>query len=162
MTEVAGPKPHDLACAEIAAWRGRCLDLFAKGERSVSQALEVLRACDPSIKIKHLASQRLNDLVGVTSALTLTGKQRKSLDSALKAWEAVDARRKLFAHGVATPLLDKQGSWHIRFDFIVFPQAELVQWTASRAEANEFESDLTTAFKALSTELGQLKKRSAS
>jgi len=129
VTELSGIKPHDQACAEIAAWRGRCIDLYCRGERVVA-----------------------------------TPKQKQAVQAALEAWADVESRRASFAHGVAIALLDKNGTWHVQLDFVAYRsnRADPCRWNLSRSEAESFEARLAEAFKQLSSQLGQVKKRLSS
>src|SRR5207253_8441880 len=106
VTELQVVKPLDQATAEIAGWRGRCLDLFARGERAIGQALEV-RAAEAGAKINHLAGQRVAQLEKIAASREATAKQRLAYDTAVAAWKDVDARRAFLAHGIATALLDR-------------------------------------------------------
>jgi hypothetical protein len=160
VSELPVLRPYDQATAEIAGWRGRCLDLFARGERAIGSALET-SGRDPDSKINHLAGQRMVQLERVAASPEATGKQRQAFDAARTAWKEVDAKRAYLAHGVATPLLDKNGAWQVRLDFTDYRGSKLErrQWTASRSEAYDFEARLASAFKLMSAQLGQLRKR---
>nr|WP_166177670.1 hypothetical protein [Altererythrobacter segetis] len=161
MSDQAGLKRHDLASAEIDGWRGRCLDIFARGERAVSLALEAARAKDGTLKIKHLAGQRMSDLAEIVSAEKATLKQTRAIQTALESWAQVEGRRAYFAHGVVTVLLNEQGIWHVQLDFAAYRSSRVEdhRWNLSRSEADAFEAQLIEAFAELSRELGQLKKR---
>jgi hypothetical protein len=163
---LSGPdllKPHDLAAAEINGWRGRCLDLFARGERAVDMALEAVSKLE--LPMKPLAGQRLADVVRLAVEDTgATEKQSSALLLALERWSLINAHRAYLAHGVATVLLDRQGEWHVQFDFVRYQSKRRDQqrWPLSKDEALQFEAELEQAFKAISAQLGQFRKRYSS
>jgi hypothetical protein len=155
-------KPHDIAAGEIDGWRGRCLDLFARGERAIALSREAAAERNASVTIRHLGGQRPADLAKLVNEDTqATAKQSKTLLSSLDAWLAVEGRRAFFAHGVVTALLDRHGAWHAKLDFTKYQASkrERQSWTCDRQEALQFEADLEREFKQLSTQLGQFRKR---
>jgi hypothetical protein len=161
MNAQEGLKPHDLAAGEINGWRGHCLDVFAKAERAIASTLEVANAQDCSITLRHLAGHRLADLAKLAMSRSATNdKQCKVLLEALDAWLAVESKRAFLAHGVATVLIDRLGSWHVQLDFTKYQGKglERLRWTCSKEEATQFEEELQAEFKRLSTHLGQFRK----
>ena len=53
--------PFEAARDAAAAWRGRCLDVFARSELAVTETLLILAAVDergPPLKLPHLVGQR--------------------------------------------------------------------------------------------------------
>jgi hypothetical protein len=90
-----------------------------------------------------------------------TEKQSKALLAALDVWPGLEGKRTFLAHGIATVLLDKHGSWQARFDFTSYRpnKRERLSWICSKGDALEFEALLEQAFKALSAQLGQFRKR---
>ena len=163
MREFPGLTPGDQACAQIAAWRGRCINLFSRGEAAVIRALEAAIAKGHTITIKHLAGQRTADLEWLTRNETGTVKQRQALSNALAGWAELEARRAYIAHGVVTVRVDKNGLWRARVDFTAYRNGpgEKCRWSFSRTEADDFEMSLERGFRALSAQLGHLRKRLA-
>ncbi|MEO6040698.1 MAG: hypothetical protein ABIP41_02245 [Croceibacterium sp.] len=163
MTEAAVLTPHIQAAAEIAAWRGRCIDVFAKGERAVGQVLELANAKDGSIKIRHLAGQRMADVEEIVDKMTATASQQQAARDAIGNWKDAENKRAFIAHGISTPLLDRNGYWYVHLDFVAYrgSRCEARRWSVSGSEAVEFEASLTEAFKGLATQLGQVRKRFA-
>ena len=158
------PKPHDIATGVISSWRGRCLDFFARGERSVDMALELVSSRDASLSMKPLAGQRLADVVRLAvEEGGATEKQSTGLLLALERWSSINAKRAYLAHGVTTVLLDRHGDWHVQFDFIRYhaKRRDAERWACSKEEALQFEAALAEAFKALSAQLGHFRKRLA-
>jgi hypothetical protein len=164
VSEASIVKPHDLAAAEISGWRGRCLDLFAKGERIIDTVLEAADGGGVPVSMKHLAGQRIADMQKLAAAEKgATEKQRHAGLACLEGWQAVHSKRAFFAHGVVTTLIDKQAGWHVQLDFTRY-QGKLrdrQRWTISQQEALEFEERLVRELQALSAQLGQIRKRLA-
>jgi N-acetylglutamate synthase-like GNAT family acetyltransferase len=162
LSEATPLKPHDLAAAEINGWRGRCLDLYARGERSVDHSLELASRCDGIPAMKPLAGQRLAEVLRLAvEEPGTTEKQSTGLLLALERWSGINAQRAYLAHGVATVLLDRQGAWHAQFDFVRYQgkRREPQRWALSKNEALQFEAELEQAFMVLSAQLGHFRKR---
>ena len=162
MTHQALLKPHDLAADEINGWRGRCLDLFARGERTIDLALETALTGAPGLAMKHLAGHRLADLAKLVSEeKTATEKQKQSLQSSLDSWLASNTKRAFLAHGVTTVLLDRHGDWHAQFDFVRYQgkQRQAERWSCSKHEAWDYERLLERSLILLSSQLGHFRKR---
>lgn len=115
--EAALPRaPFEAAREAAAAWRGRCLDLFARGEAAVTETLLLLAADDElgaSIKLPHLVGQRYDSLSNAIGAEGAFADKGKSAASALERFRQHDALRALMAHGTFTVTLDHRGRWHI-------------------------------------------------
>ncbi|HEX9807601.1 MAG TPA: hypothetical protein VGA34_11970, partial [Alteraurantiacibacter sp.] len=64
MTEIPdkASSPHVVARKQINEWRGRCLDLFAQGEKAIAVLLENARVAQIDVKLHHLAGQRTKEL----------------------------------------------------------------------------------------------------
>ncbi|HWK41069.1 MAG TPA: hypothetical protein VNR60_03980 [Croceibacterium sp.] len=155
-------KPHDLAAGKIYGWRGRCIDFFARGERTVAATLEAVCEKDTSLKIGHLAGQRLSDLRKIVEIdSNATKRQQKIALQALNDWQKVEVRRPYFSHGVVTVLIERNSDWHVRLDFTKYQgkTREPQSWSCSVVEAQQFEAELECAFKNLSSQLGQFRKR---
>ena len=155
-------RPHDLAADEINGWRGRCLNMFARGERSVDVALEAALAAGSGLGMKHLAGQRLADLAKLVSEeKTATEEQKQSLQSSLDSWLASNAKRAFLAHGVTTVLLDRHGDWHAQLDFVRYQgkQRQAERWSCSKHEAWDYERLLERNLTLLSSKLGQFRTR---
>jgi len=159
--EPANLRPHDLAKTEIDAWRGRCLNTFSRAEKAVIKTLETMQSANTKLAIEPLAGQRLKTLEKLASSQSATDAQNAAVASALAEWRQLDLNRPFFSHGIVTELVDRQGKWHVRFDFIAVKKGVLNEQTLhwSKDEATDFESQLHRAFMLLSGQLGQLRKR---
>lgn len=157
----AGLKPHDLAKAEIDAWRGRCLNVFSRGERAVTDSLLLAHQKSPNLRLEPLAGQRLNTLEKLASEHCATEALRTAIQAAIRGWRLYDEERPFFSHGVAIELVDRLSRWHVQVDYIAVQKGvgEPRRRTWSKAEAEGFEKGLHQAFSALSGQLGQLRKR---
>lgn len=157
----AGIKPHDLAKAEIDGWRGRCINIFSRGEKAVTDCLTAASDGKTPVRLEPLAGQRLNSLEKLVGATEATKAQKDALIASITAWRLHDEKRPIFSHGVAIELLDRLGSWHVQFDFVAVSKAAAVpcRTTFSKAEAESFEKSLHEAYTKLAGQLGQLRKR---
>ena len=65
------------------------------------------------------------------------------------------------AHGVAFEAHDTSGEWVVLLDTKVYSakQKEQRRWTVTQDEAVQFQAELTDAFKALSSQAGQFRRR---
>ncbi len=157
----ANLRPHDLAKVEIDAWRGRCLNVFARAERAVTETVLLLREGDTKILLEPLAGQRFSALEKLAPIVPGTEAQEKGLQSALLAWRDLDTKRPFFSHGVVTELVGRTGQWHVQLDFLAVRkgqcEAKRLNWSGEEAAA--FEVKLHAAFKGLTNQLGQLRRR---
>lgn len=161
VSQAAGLKPHDLAKAEIEAWRGRCLNVFARGEKAVTDSLICASTSSCAPRLEPLAGHRLNSLAKLVAAHDATKPERELLCAAIAEWRRHDEKRPLFSHGVATELLDRHGLWHAQIDFLAVHKgaATPVRATFTKPEAEQFETNLHQAFTKLAGQLGQFRKR---
>jgi len=111
--EAALPRaPFDTARDAVTAWRGRCMDLFARSEAAVTQTLIDLAAAQRigvSIKLPHLVGQRFDALsaaIGPEGDFADVGK-------VAAGFRQHDAFRTYITHGVFTVTLDQHGRWHL-------------------------------------------------
>ena len=152
---------HEIARAEIDAWRGRCLDQFAIGEARVGQTLQQAVEAGRAAKLPHLAGQRLESLIALIEQEKLTKKQSLAIGGSLERWKLVEQNRVCLAHGVVTELLDQSGNWFAQFDWVIYKSkaAAPCRQTFSKAEALSLESDLKDIGTSLSRQLGQIRKQ---
>lgn len=144
---------------EVAAWRGHCLNFFARGEMAIGVTL---READAP-KLRHLAGQRLDDLVRIASQTESTEKQAKAFKQAIECWQKVEGHRHFLAHGVASVSFNEKGEWTALFDVTSFrgnkPNDERL--AIRQDEAENFLGKVQQAFQNLSSQLGQFRKRLA-
>ena len=145
---------------EIAAWRGECLNFFARTEAAVSKSLDDAFSAGKVTKIRHLAGQRLADLAELSEQISGTNKQLAAFSNALRTWQSVESKRQFLAHGTLMIAQGQQG-WVAIFDLTTYRGSErsAERWTVTQAEASEFLESLKDAFKRLSGQLGHFRKR---
>ncbi len=130
----------------------------------MTDSLNGARAKLPDLRLEPLAGQRLNSLEKLAQTDNATDAQRAALVKAIALWRRHDEKRPFFSHGVFAELLDRNEQWHVQIDFVTVQKGVCKprRMNLSKAEAEEFEKGLQEAFKALSGQLGQLRKRLAS
>jgi hypothetical protein len=113
------------ATAEVNQWRGRCINLFANGERIVGDALA--KRNPVGTKLPMLVSQKVKQL-----ASDLTGSDPALLEH-LNDFGALLVTRSALTHGVATVWLDRSKSWRV-----------VLQWVSIRASVRKHEEQAFT------------------
>ncbi len=109
------PEPFDAARDEVNAWRGRCLDAFARAEEAVTETLLVLAETErgKAIRLQHLVGQRFDELNTVLGEGGAFAGESKAAANALAAFRQHDELRAFLCHGVANVTLDKHGRWTV-------------------------------------------------
>src|SRR5688572_4240247 len=88
--------PFEAARDATAAWRGRCLDVFARSEAAVTETLLVLAAVDrrgTSLKLPHLVGQRYDALSSAICAGGAFADEGKAALEPLAGFRKHDAFR---------------------------------------------------------------------
>lgn len=96
----------------VNAWRGRCLNAFARAEQAVTEALDRLSrdaARGATVKLPHLVGQRFEALASAISEDGAFGKDAGPARKALEAFRAHDAVRPLLCHGLGKISVDQSG-----------------------------------------------------
>ena len=109
-------EPFEAARAAASAWRGRCLDVFARSEAAVTETLLVLVGVDGrgnALKLPHLVGQRYDALSKAVGAGGVFADEGKIAVEALTKFREHDALRTQISHGVFTVTLDHRGQWHL-------------------------------------------------
>ncbi len=99
-----------------AAWRGRCLDVFARSEAAVTETLLVLAAVKgrgTSLKLPHLVGQRYDALSHAIDAGGAFADEGTAAAQAVAEFRKHDGFRTQISHGVFTVTLDHRGQWHL-------------------------------------------------
>lgn len=144
------------------AWRGRCLDLFARSESAVSETLLVL-ANTPErgtlVRLLHLVGQRfeeLANLIGPAGAFALEGK---ASSAALSVFRTHEDLRVSLCHGVGKVVLDQQGRWLLLLRTLAFrsKQPQRMVRVVEANEADEIVNSLRSAGQRLVSELAKLR-----
>lgn len=155
--------PFDAARDAVAAWRGRCLDAFARSEAAVTETLLVLAAVDErgsSLKLPHLVGQRydaLSNAIGVGGPFAEEGK---SAAMYLNEFQTHNAFRTQISHGVFHVTLDHRSQWTVVARVLALragqPKRDVL--VADRAEAFELLETLEMDGRRLGSALGQLRR----
>lgn len=142
-------------------WRGQCVALFARGEEAVWRTLRHAAAAGHTVKFEHLAGQRMNTLRELADATGGTAKQDRRLKAALDDWQKLEERRRFLAHGAASVWTGARAQWLLALDLTFARQGrpEDERWALRPEEMEAYRAALEAAFKALSRELGQLRKQ---
>jgi hypothetical protein len=151
--------PHEIAQAEIEAWRGRMIGLYTRCEHAISKTLVAATSSDQLPKLPNLASQRVTALEKALAKLTLPAKISRVAPEALQKWRNSDADRNFLAHGLVSATIDKNGRWMATFEMLLFDasQTPLRRWSIWKREAEERELDLKTQADELCTKLGNVR-----
>ncbi|MCK0099022.1 hypothetical protein MWU38_06490 [Qipengyuania sp. S6317L1] len=158
--EIQSVSAHQIARAEIDSWRGRCMDIYARSERAVSEVLQTAQECGQSVKLSAMAGPRLAEVQGLAERLTQTGKQRQAASNAIIRWRGIEPKRAYLAHGELTTLLDREDRWHARLDLTRFKANRPIEevWVMAHNEVEAFEEELQESFAQLKQQLGMLRK----
>jgi hypothetical protein len=154
-------KQHDIARAEIEAWRGECLDHFAQGDAMIGALLEFALAKGIEVQLFQFATQRTLEAGRLLEQVGGTEAEVRDASAALEAWQGVESRGEMLAHGTVTEVLDRHGKWHAIIDTVTYRagKANRGRWAVSQAESEEFGKQLAGAFTKLKAQLGCLRLR---
>lgn len=152
---------HDIARAEIEAWRGECLDLFAKGDALIGTLLALALDKGHGIHLPQLSGQRTMEAIRLVS---LVGGTEDEVDEAAKAlddWQAIESRGELLAHGTVTEVLDREDNWHALIDTVTYRAGKLHRgrWAVGALETDEFRQQIIATFGRLKAQLGRVRLR---
>ncbi|MBM2711057.1 hypothetical protein JQK88_07305 [Mesorhizobium caraganae] len=150
------------AITAVNAWRGRCLDLFARSEVAVSETLLVMANTtrDGAIaKLPHLVGHRFEELATLIGTTGAFGSEGKACAAALSAFRPHEGLRASLAHGVGKVVLDQQGNWLLVLRTLTFrsKQPERTAVVIEQNEAHEIAKSLQTAGQRLVSELANLR-----
>jgi hypothetical protein len=157
-------EPFDHARHAVNAWRGRCMDAFARAEAAVTEMLLILSGVEhrgAEVKLQHLVGQRFEGLAIALGAGGAFAAEGKAASAALGAFRVNEELRVLLCHGVGSITLDVQGRWTIVLRVLSLrgrkPARELRVF--EEAEAAALASELCAASQKLCSQLGNLRAR---
>jgi len=147
---------HDVARAEIEAWRGECLDLLAQGEAMIGALLELALERHYEIELDARASQRTLEAMRLLELIGGSDEEIKNGVDALVLWQNVESRGELLSHGQLTETLDRKGRWYAIVDMVTYRAGKphKGRMVANRDDADEFSKQLTRAHTKLKLQLG--------
>ncbi len=146
---------HEIAHAEVEAWRGECLSICAKGQALIGRLLELARASGKRVRLLDKAQHRTVEAMRLADLMT-GETQAEDADAVLSQWQSLESRCELLASGVATETVDRSGNWFAMFDLASYRSGRVVRgrWTVSREEAESFLQELDHSFTMLNQQLG--------
>jgi hypothetical protein len=155
------PNQHDIARAEIEAWRGECLDLFAKGDALIGTLLALALDKGHDIHLPQLSGQRTMEAIRLVALVGGTDAEVEDAGKALDDWQAIESRGELLAHGTVTEVLDREGNWHALIDTVTYRAGKLNRgrWAVGQLETDEFRQQIVASFGRLKAELGRVRLR---
>lgn len=145
----------------VCAWRGRCLEVFARAEHSVADCLRALVEAGIALgrdARNPFASARLKALAGCITPERFGGHGEAAL-ARIAEWERIHEDRAPLAHGVVKANADGLTIRHTSFDGKAetrHPARHL-----SRIEMLEMLAELEAAQMRLHNQLGQIKAMAA-
>jgi hypothetical protein len=152
---------HDIARAEIEAWRGECLDLFAKGDGLIGTLLALALDKGHEIHLPQLSVQRTMEAIRLVALVGGTDEEIEDAGKALDDWQAIESRGELLAHGTITEVLDREGNWHALIDTVTYRAGKLNRgrWAVGQLETEEFRQQIVGGFNRLKAQLGHVRLR---
>ena len=151
--------PWAQVTSEVNAWRGACLQCFARAEAAVTEALLFLSGAGQrggAVQLRHLTGQRLEDIGQAIGPGGPFGTEGSAAYEALTNFRTYEVLR---AH-VARIALERNGTW-----VVVFRHLSIRSRTAHRstialeqAEAIETLADLKRKTQQLDTALTNLRR----
>ncbi|RWD01431.1 MAG: hypothetical protein EOS58_25495 [Mesorhizobium sp.] len=151
------------ALTAVNAWRGRCLDIFARSEAAVSETLLVLADSSRQgavVKLPHLVGQRFEELATLIGPDGAFAPEGRASAAALLAFRPHESLRASLAHGVGKVAVDRQGNWLLVLRTLAFrskqPQRSVL--VLEQSEAEEMVKSLQTTGRRLVSELGNLRQ----
>ena len=147
---------HDIARAEIEAWRGECLDLLAQGEAMVGALLELGRERGHAVELHDSSAQRTLEAMRLVEAIGGSEEEIRDAFAALALWQGVESRAELLSHGRMTEALDRKGQWYAVIDMVTYRAGKphKGRWVVNRDDADEFHKQLNRAHTKLKLQLG--------
>lgn len=152
---------HDVARAEIEAWRGECLDVFSLSEAMIGALLELARERGFEVELHEHPLQRTLEVVKLVELVEGSDQERQDARDALARWQGVESRGEMLARGAVTETLDRKGQWYAIIDMVNYRsgKANKGRWVVSRAEADEFQDQLKRAHTKIKLQLGCVRLR---
>lgn len=118
------------ATSEVNAWRGACLQCFARAEAAVTETLLLLSAIGGrggAVQLRHLTGQRLEDIAQAIGPGGPFAAEGGVAHEALASFRTYEALRAHLAHDVARVALERNGTW-----VVVLRHLEIRSRTAHR------------------------------
>jgi hypothetical protein len=114
---------HEAATDDVNRWRGHCIECFARLERSMGEALELMASVSPSAKRLPLTfGDKVKGLRSAISPAAVFANAR--LLKALQATDALLEQRNRIVHASGKVWIDSAGNWAWAYRFKPAGKAE--------------------------------------
>ena len=113
-----GDLPWAQVTSEVNAWRGACLQCFARAEAAVTDALLFLSGVGQrgaAVQLRHLTGQRLEDIAQAIGPGGPFAAEGGAAHEALASFRIYESLRAHLAHDVARIALERNGAWVVVF-----------------------------------------------
>jgi hypothetical protein len=118
ITTSAEEHPWPRIISEVNAWRGACLQAFARAEAAVSETLLFLSGVGErgtTVQLRHLVGQRLEDLAQALGTEGAFKTEGNAAPEALENFRKFEGLRVHLAHDVARIAVERNGCWVVVF-----------------------------------------------
>jgi len=152
---------HDIARAEIEAWRGECLDLVAQSEAMIGALLELALEKGFEVELYQQAAQRTLEAMRLIELVGGSEEEVRDAIDALILWQEVESRGEMLAHGMVTEALDRKGKWYAIIDTVTYRggKPKKGRWVVGQDDTEEFTKRLSRAHRKLKLQLGCVRLR---
>ncbi len=163
ITPAADPRWEE-AVQWVNAWRGRCVQCFAKAEGAVSETLLALAAVPgrgDAVRLRRLVGQRFEDLSSAIGGAGPFATEGGAAALALEAFRQHEPLRPVLCHGIGKVALDRQGQWLLLLKLVCFRgrEPERTSMAIEQQEAAELLADLEARGRKLSSALGAMRSQ---
>lgn len=159
----ASDLPWAQITSEVNAWRGACLQCFARAEAVVTEALLFLSGVGQrgaAVQLRHLTGQRLEDLAQAIGPVGPFAAEGGAAHETLTNFRSHEALRAHLAHDVARIAVERNGSWVVvlRHLSIRSRTAHRSTMALEQAEAGQTLADLKRSTQQLENALTSLRR----
>ncbi len=162
ITVIGDPDIWKCATTEVNAWRGGCLQAFARAEAAVTETLLCLSSVAGTgacVQLRHTLGQKLEDLaqaIGPGGGFEAEGRAAQAVIERFRAFESL---RVQLAHDVARISLERKGAWVVVFRRVSIRNhiAERDATVYSQPDAARIRSELKQASQRLEAALATLR-----
>ena len=158
------PQPFIDANARAAAWRGRCLDAFARAEAAATEcliALAEVKDRGAAVRLPHLVGQRFESLAAALAADGPFAAEGPLALAAVEQCRSHSGVRTMLCHGVGRITLDRNGKWTLVLRVATLRNRQIARDTLvlTETEAEQLRDDIARASQKLCAQLGQVRAK---
>ncbi|HZF44636.1 MAG TPA: hypothetical protein VEZ48_14640 [Sphingomonadaceae bacterium] len=144
------------------AWRGRCLNTFARAEAAVSETLLAMSGVGgrgSGVKLPYLVGQKFETLAAAIGPEGPFASEGQVVANTLAGFRTYDHLRAFLCHGDGKIALDQRGAWLLVMRLPTFGSKlpERTFYVAFQKEADELALELGNAGKRLGQQLCKLR-----